>query len=75
MEPAVTAAAQHPPLRGFLGNGAWLVAVHTKKCARDRRRVTSGERARSLVPNRLEQFVCAMRDREDALAKAQEAAS
>jgi len=56
-------------LRGFLGNGSWLIAVHTKKCARDRRRVTSGERARSLVPNHNEQFVNAMRDRA-AIAKA-----
>lgn len=58
------------PLRGFLGNGAWLVAVHTKKCARDRRRVTPGERARSLVPNHQEQFASAMRDRA-AIAKAE----
>lgn len=49
--------------RGFLGNGAWIIAVHTKKCARQRRGVTSGRRARDLIPNRQEQFVIAMRAR------------
>jgi len=49
--------------RGFLGNGAWMFAVHTKKCARQRRGVTPGARAFALVPNRQEQFVSAMRDR------------
>jgi len=57
------------PLRGFLGNGAWLVAVHTKKCARDRRRVTPSERSRTFVPNHNEQFVNAMRARA-AITKA-----
>lgn len=51
--------------RGFLGRGQWLIAVHTKKCARQRRKVTSSERTRSLLPNRQEQFVAAMRDRND----------
>lgn len=70
-------SAQHTPgllLRGFLGNGAWLVAVHTKKCARERRRVTPAERARSMVPNHQEQFVSAARDRA-AIAKATGSAS
>lgn len=57
------------PLRGWLGNGSWMIAVHTKKCSRDRRGVTPGERARSLVPNRNEQFAIAMRARA-AIAKA-----
>lgn len=52
--------------RGFLGNGSWLFAVHTKKCARQRRNVVPGERARSWVPNHHEQFAVAMRDRATA---------
>lgn len=52
--------------RGFLGSGVWLLAVHTKKCARQRRRVTPSERARTLVPNRQEQFALAMRARSGA---------
>lgn len=63
-------AVQHKPgpIRGFLANGAWMVVVHAKKCGRQRRGVTPGERARSLVSNRQEQFVAAMRDRQDARA-------
>lgn len=52
-----------PPLRGWLGNGVWMVSVHTKKCMRHRKGVTPGERMRSLIPNMNEQFVSAMRDR------------
>lgn len=65
-------AAQNTPgsIRGFLANGAWIVVVHTKKCARDRRRVTPGERARSMVPNRQDQFAVAARDRA-AIAQAE----
>lgn len=64
-------SAQHTPglFRGFLGNGAWLLAVHTKKCARQRRRITPAGRARALVPNRDEQFARA------AIAKATGSAS
>lgn len=58
-------AAKHTPgpIRGFLGNGAWLVAVHTKKCARDRRNVTPARRAFAMVPNRQEAFAVAARER------------
>ena len=49
--------------RGFLGNGAWIIAVHSKKCARNRRSVTPPERAHSLEPNHQEQFINAMHDR------------
>lgn len=52
--------------QGFLGNGAWLVLVHGKKCARQRRGVTPGERARSMVPYQQEAFIAAARDRADA---------
>ena len=51
---------------GFLGNGAWMILAHTNKCKRQRRGVTQGVRSVSLVPNRNETFVNAMRDREDA---------
>lgn len=50
------------PFRGFLGNGAWILAVHTKKCARQRRGVTAVIRARDMLPNHQEQFVVAMRE-------------
>jgi hypothetical protein len=62
---------KHTPgqFTGFLGNGAWLLAVHTTKCARQRRRVTPAARIRTLVPNRGEQFLVAMRERA-AIAKA-----
>lgn len=55
--------AKHTPMRGWLGNGSWLVAVHTKSCARSRRNVTPARRARELIPNRLEQFAVAARAR------------
>lgn len=55
--------APGPLGRGFLGNGSWFLAVHTKKCARLRRRVTPAERARSMVPNHNNEFVVAMRER------------
>lgn len=46
------ADAKHTLFRGFLGNGSWMLAVHSKRCARQRRRVVSSERVRTLVPNR-----------------------
>lgn len=65
---STSSAAKHTPsqFRGFLANGDWLIAVHSKRCAKQRRRVTSGERARSMVPNRQCQFSVAMRARAEA---------
>lgn len=50
---------------GFLGNGSWLIATHTKGCARQRRSVTPSRRARELIPNPQCHF------REAARARAQ----
>lgn len=67
-------SAQHTPFRGFLGNGAWFITAHTKKCARARRGVTPSERACSLFPNHQDLFLRAMHDRA-AIAKAAGAAT
>lgn len=45
------------PFSGFLGNGAWMLAIHTKRCARMRRRVVPSERIRSLVPSRAGEYL------------------
>lgn len=50
------AAALPSQFRGFLGNGGWLVATHTRVCARQRRGVCRGERIRSLIPSRAPHF-------------------
>ncbi len=45
---------RHDPIsqfRGFLGNGGWMISVHTKKCARQRRNVASAQRVREMFPN------------------------
>lgn len=50
----LVAAAKRAPVsqfRGFLGNGGWMISVHTKKCARQRRNVASAQRVRELFPN------------------------
>ncbi|APW39001.1 hypothetical protein RD110_18785 [Rhodoferax koreense] len=47
------------PFRGFLGNGAYLIAVHTKKCARERRNVPASLRIKELIVNRQDLFVAA----------------
>jgi len=57
-------------LRGFLGNGGWLIAVHTKKCTRERRKVTPSERARSLIANHQDRFANAAHARADQSAAA-----
>ena len=40
--------------RNFLGNGHWLLWIHTKKCARQRRNVTPNAREVALIANRAE---------------------
>jgi hypothetical protein len=59
----MSAALRGPvPIRGFLGNGEWIIAVHTRKCARQRRRVTPAARARTMLVNHGSTFVAAMRE-------------